>query len=1462
MTISDLHPSNSVDDAITRIAAARNADELEMAWIGGLREHQAPEERERILAAVGTRLAILGDLADDDLRMSWLRQAAEEPWLLDSPPQEGSLSPLVSKAVREAFVRVQDDLGDLRAALGNGTAALEYALSSPAAATRLRDLGRIVQRLRGNGLLALVQRDDVDLLANFAAGLTAGSTPVPVVPAALRVDRERLIRWASDSTAEGDLPRLVCSLIAETVPSVESLDMPGGTGVASPGWDGVVKCTSGNRFVPPGTSGWELSTIQRGAQRKAKEDYDKRVSSLSPADRADLTYVAVICAGWTKSRSFAKERAERGEFRAVHALNADDLESWLECAPATTVWLRELVGEPVSGITTLGNWWRDWLAGTRIPLDGPIVLAGRSSAADKLRDLSRHQRGGIITIGGSLARDEILAFVAASLVESDFAQSRAGALYVDERSELKRLLSAESIADPASVNTLGQGMTVVVPSAEFATDHPTDSIHQLIVPLLGSTRADIVLDAVDSGAVDQLLKAAGEDSCESAEYGALARMSLLTLRRRLSIKPEIHRPTWGTGQIDKALRRCLLLNSWSERSPGDCRIVERYVGRTHGEVRELLADIPHNDTPPLILTDERWYAVAPVDAWGLLRGQLTREDLEEFGDLALEVLREADPLYGLSHTERLVKLHDGVGTRYSKYLKEGVATTLALLGGHPPRLRGVLGAATSAADRIVAELLRAANDDPGPRTWISMVEQLPLLAEAAPDMLIGALRRCLTTSHPFAKAMFADVESDRFGFVPDSPHVNVLFALELLVWSTDHFHAAVDLLGHLTTLDPGGRLGNRPDNSLASIFCPWCPQTSANHEGRLEALDALRARHPSGAWNLMLTMLPQTMNTVPIKRGPRYRNWKSGEPFVTDGEWGETVASVSTRLVEDAKKDRERLATLAERIGELAINGRASLRLELLNVASSDANDELRCAVWPVLRREVASHRQFSDAEWALPESELAPFDELLERLRPADPVHVHGWWFDLGIPSVDGVPISDYKRFTTALHDRQVEAVLATLDGHGMPGVLRLAAKVARPDTVGEALAHCDASLNSEMLSALDSAEKPIRLMALGYFGQNFQEADWDHFEKIITETNPSARVTADLLRAMPRSTRPWSRADKFGDDVAEAYWARASQHDFAKVGEADELLEVSSRLRKANRPEAAVELLWFWTLSSEVDYQFAEETAACLEQLPVYRENPYRAVGGTESTALEKLLEVLDNHRDHIGVERITNIESSYFLTLRSRTEFGAPNLYRRMEREPEFFVSLVKLAFMPAGTSPGDFAESSDAERHRATVAYRLLRSWPSSGISPGVNKTGSVDKELLRQWTHRAREGLRESDRADIGDQMIGHALVATPPAADGGWPDEPVRELIEDIDSDALDTGIHVALLNQRDATSRGPTEGGGQESALAESYRKRAQEFRAWPRTAAIFQSLARDYGAQASWHNNDAEAHRRGLYP
>lgn len=1455
-------PQGALEAALDGIAQTTSFYDFEIAWITGLRTvsgSDGDDARNDVLAAAGERLCALGELQDDVARRGWLRHIAEAVRLRGDGWIGDDLEQVAATEAREAFARITGDLTELREAVASGENLSEFAALRPRPADRIRDLGRIAEGLRGSGLLALCPAEDYGLARDLARAMHAPVHLVPTVPEPLRVSRDDLIGWAQTSEAAAQFPRLMRSLVTETEPSAEWIDMPAGTGTALPGWDGIARCTRGNRFVPLGKSAWEFTTQQDGVKKKADCDYEKRLEDSTADERAEVAYVAAACAPWTKRRDFESERTGEGDFDRVVALNVDNLEDWLSCAIASTVWTRDQLGKPTEGISLLAKWWENWLAQTTTPLDEGLVLAGREKAAAELREHCSHG-GGIVTIGGQVHRDEIIAFIAAALNGGDAGATSADhVLYVDSHATAERLFAQEALSIPPGQPSVGLVLTIVVPSPEFARHLPAGSPHRMIVPVPGSTQTNLTLDAVDSELVAKRLEAAEFEMHEAHELGSIARTSLIALQRRLAKNPALHTPEWAAGHIEAPLRGCLLIGGWDGTREGDREVVAQLAGTSYAEATEMLRRLDTADAP-LVAVDEQWYGVSPADTWVLLRDQLTPDDIKQFAETALAVLTGADPLRELTGEDLIRARLDGVKARCSLRLKRGIATTLALAGSLPPDSLASALHASDLASRVTSQLFRAAMDDPTHRTWLALVDIVPLLGEAAPDVVLRALRSCLADQHAFTQSMFADSGSSLIDFGPSSPHLRILNALEVMAWSPEHLSAVADVLARLDWLDPGGRFANRPAATLASIMCLWMPYTSADAETRIAAVHMLRRHHPGVAWKLMLSMLPNDYSVQTPGALPQYRNWRPTQPVVRADEPLRLAIAVAEMLIEDVGEDSERWIDLLQQIRKLPNTVLASAVEKLRGITASGPDETFKSTVWPALRKLAERHRQFRDAQWALPESRLEELEQVRDRLRPAEPSVAFGYLFSSGRLYIDGVSAADgYEQFQAVLRPRQAEAVTAILSDGGLAAVLDFAATADDPCRVGTALAAERPTLDADLLQAMEAASEASTLVGLGYFGHRFGSLGWDGMAQLISDHDVSAQVTADLVRSPPPIEMSWTRVNEFGPVVAAEYWNRVSYYDLGYPDDLHELLDLCRRLRAAGRIGLAAQILTFGSNPHMTEAEFAEEAIACLDQ---WIEEVTADAGDVDLTMhiLTTLFEAIDRHREHLGTRRVAMLEWRYRPLLSRDPEFSTPNLYRAMSRDPELFAELVALAFKPASVDRDSEAEPSEAQQQLALNAYEVVSRWPASSFAPGVGDAGGLDSTALNEWIDRAREALAAIDRAAIGDEMIGIALASSPAHPDGDWPGEATRDLLDRLDNDDIDQGLLVAIRSQRDATWRAVSDGGEQERELAERYRADSRRFQGWPRTAAIFNSLAKGYEHEATVHDREAESRRRGL--
>lgn len=1253
-------------------------------------------------------------------------------------------------------------------------------------------------------------------------------------------DQQELLRWADSIGSRSELPRLVRKLILETGKGVVQLGFPAGEGIAAGSWDGSARATESSPFVPDGLSLWELS-VEKSVGTKATSDYSKRSSTPDGTPTSDCTYIAVSLRRWQKRGEWAKEKVKDKRWREVRAYGVDDVETWLESAPVTHAWLSEHLGLAPHGLRAGDSWWNGWSQATAPELTPDLVLAGRGSAADALRSRLNGPPSLTTIKAGSL--EEGLAFVSAVAVQ---AGDR------DEDRILARLAFVDDVASWRALQDHKQPLVLVPVTPEVLNEVGGTSNHQVVVPIATAATADLELVPIDAGEAKDALQAAGLDDERRADRaGRLGRRSLLALRRRLATKPELHTPVWARPPGNRTIRGALLAGRWNARSSGDLEVMSDLIGKSGDDLRDALDALAADEDPLVAKVDQSWALVSPYDAWLQLRSQLEEADLKRFEGAVRAVLLEVDPALDLPEENRWRAAVEGKVRKFSGDLRIGLTTSLALLGVNGEKVDEGRGEAF--ASYLVRILLEEANGDATGRIWSSLSYHLPQLAEAAPDSLVNGVRDGLKGDPPVLAQLFADPKGQSSLFSADSPHTGLLWALEGLAWSDDHFGQVIDLLARLAEIDPGGQLTNRPANSLKEIFCPWYPENAASKSERLAAIDALRRRHPEIAWELMLAMLPDFHGIHSPTHEPEFRDWKPPHEPVTNIERFELEKAITERLVADAGKSGDRWSALIEdgsNVSPLWELVREGLKKQ---VGSLDSAEQTK--VWKSLRAFIGRHREYSDANWALPAQELEELEAVAEHIAPDDSTETHEWLFEEHMPDLGEGGKRDYAKYQDALGTRRRQAVEAIDSESGLKGLLATAKKSPVPGAVGWALADASAGkYDDKILDLIESEGAAEQTFAMNYFARRFRQEGWDWLEKLLDSKELSPTAQGRLLVRTDDYPKAWEVADERGDEVTSGFW-----HEFVPLGLGQDyphLKLTAEKLLEAGRPAAALHLVEMY-LRDESDEraELAEVMANALDVLlKTQDEDP--EFQSLRQYDFQRALAHLEEHVTTLGSERVARLEWAYLPAL--GYEPHVPTLHAELAANPSFFVQILSAVYRPKSQKS---EPKSDPDKARvAENGYRLLSSWTTL---PGTDEGGKVDPKKLKAWVDTAIDELREADRLEVGEVQIGHVLAHAPADPNGDWPCEAVREILEILQSKRVEEGFSIEVFNSRGVTSRSPEAGGDQERALAEKYRESATKFASrWPRIAGVLRDLAKTYEHDAKRFDTEAERRRRGLDP
>lgn len=1248
-----------------------------------------------------------------------------------------------------------------------------------------------------------------------------------------------LEHWADDRRSQEQLPEVVRRLILATSDDIRQIEFAAGGGIQLPGFDGVLVSASPTAFVPEGYSAWEMG-VTKDVRKKANADFTKRSSGGSTVDRAKTTFVFVTPRVWPRKAAWAREKSAKGIWADVRVYDAHDLETWLAEAQGVHVWLSLLLGVHPSGADDLETVWRDWSEVTNPPLTPELVLAGREAAAEHLRGWLRGDGQPHIAVDAP-SSEEALAFVVAvalSLPASDRAATLARAVAVHDQTAWTQL-------------TLAKSKLVLVPtfSAGSLINRSLRGGHRVAIPLdiddAGRDEALAVPRLGRQGAADALIRM-GVSADRAGALAALARRSLLALRRKLAARPALKQPRWAGSGIAPELIAAFFAGSWNDSKAGDRTALQELSAMSYDELTARITRWANEDDPPLRRVDEVWYVIAPEDLLLLLSSGVTRDHIERLHRVVLAVLGTHDPAYELPVEQRWAASLFNKSAETSGRLRHGLARSLALLGALGEDLPvGVGTAGGSIARRAIRELLDHALED-----WkrlASLAHLLPLLGEAAPDVVLEAVERGLRDDAPLLK-LFTDHESDSW-HATSSPHTGLLWALETIAWSADHLGRAALLLAELAKRDPGGKLGNRPIGSLHEIFVAWCPQTSADLATRLSVIDLLRQHRPEVAWRLMISLLPGWNETSMHTARPRWRDWGPvDDSRDVPADYWITITAVVDRLLADVGTVGGRWSSLIRTVAHLLPQDRERIVRAIGQIDPTALEDGDRELIWSALRSLVAQHRGFPTAKWAMPRNVVDAYAQEYPRFAPADPVSASVWLFGPR-PELPERRGSDYRKYGPALARAREAAVRAIVDAYGPAGIVALAVRVDHPGELGRIVSNreflTDAQVDDLLAAHLGSDDSMLRALAQGLAaglvdGRGRRRAE----DKLKADGHRwRARGRSDFAAMLPPDPRTWSVIAAQPAEVAAFYWK-----DLMVFRTSEEHLDfVVGKMLEHDRPAAAIDLL-----ADHVD----TDSSTALIGLAVdalerfLRSTDREAAAHVSPHEIGKVMSAVGAAAlaSAIDERRVAMLEFAYLPILDSD---GTPPavLYRDLSRCPDLFVEAVRTCYRADDEEPRELSEAERGAMERARI---LLKSWRDL---PGVLPDGAAEGSLLMDWVLTARQTLGDEKRLRAGDTALGQVLSGSPIGADGAWPAPPVRDVIEAVDTAELREGLHVGIMNSRGVMWRSRYGGGESERGLADRYDGYARIVSPrWPRTGAFLRAIAADYRAWAAREDKSSE--------
>ena len=893
-----------------------------------------------------------------------------------------------------------------------------------------------------------------------------------------------------------------------------------------------------------------------------------------------------------------------------------------------------------------------------------------------------------------------------------------------------------------------------------------------------------------------------------------------------------------------------LVGAWHAGSHADRDILAALAGSPYQEIENGIADLLRDDDCPVWRVHQYCGVVSKIDALFAIAPSMTDSHIIDFVDFAEYVLSESDPRLELPPDQRWMAGLYGKVREHSAALRTGICETLVLLAVHGDSLfHERLGIDVEAqVSALIQRLLTPLTND----KLLSHDRDLPSYAEAAPEAFLTLLEEDLKRPEPALRTLLEPVGAGMF----ESPvRTGVLWALERLAWNPKHRVRVVLVLADLSRTKIDDNWVNKPISSLAAIFQSWVPQTAAPLDERIRALEVLCKRFPDIGWQICIQQFQAYQPVAFASARPRWRSDAAGagEPLSGNEPYGFARKALDL-AISWPRHDGATLGDLIELLGRMLDQDRVSIWNLIDAWSRTETDEKAKAELRERIRRAVRTRR---GRLLGLKGTARDRAREVYERLAPRDPVTRHAWLFARSwvADSADEVRDEnlDWKEREKRIHVLRTEAMTTIWSARGLGGAIALLPESDAAWVVGRYAAPCAADARSaknvllRCLSTDAAPDERVDGFMRGFIGSVEDNVRTEVLSSSAGIGNVDEIVR--LFRCAPFGEQTWRLLDRPAGSVRDQYW-KSVVPEMKRCTE-QETTELIDRLLEVDRPRAAFSAVHFdW---GKVETSRLKRLLVAVATVDSEPADDFKI----ESYYLSKALASL-GERPGVTPDEMAQLEFAFIRALRE-SEYGIPNLEKRIAESPPLFVQVLALVFRRSDGGHDPSAWRVDDPARRAVFGNAAHELIERAKRLPGANSEGQVNTEGLMRWVTEARGLCREHGRIKIGDERIGQWLSRASSDDDTHWPCRPVCDVLEAIASEDMARGFEIGVYNGRGVTMRGLYEGGGQELDLAARYRAWAQAWRfEYPFVSRILDAITEGYKRDAAREDTEVRVRQR----
>ena len=1128
-------------------------------------------------------------------------------------------------------------------------------------------------------------------------------------------------------------------------------------------------------FIPKGDSVWEFG-VTKNEGGKIRNDFRaySKGKSVPEKELSNLIYIGVSPhqLGKLKKENLRQELLDKGIFKDVRILDVGNLEEWLASSYSSQVWLANIIGDPslVSNASTLEEKWNDWRrVKENIELNSIFFEHYVARYIDKIRNWVLSAPNKVI----SVKSDSFLqgcAFIWSTLQPIEEEPNRISfslrdrVIYINDSKDLKRLRDSQ---EEFIIVTDNDEVLSKIHSLKLSS-----KFHCIAININNSEDIDISYPAKHC-----FIKAMDQLNVTSSERQKLISQSCYSISVLRYILSDIR---LKKNNFNDCLAAIAFIGKWDVNNKFECEVLAELATVSYDSVEKEFNALNVNcpEIPHWHIGNSKGI-VSKYHLLHLTSSIVTKSFLDKFFELAKIVLSEEDPLVDIDGFERMIAPIFNKGRNYSSLYRRSICETLCILSIHGNSLLNQPNYGfKEKVDDIVLSILSPFDID----RIKNQINELSWYAEASPEIFLDLLDADLNGKREIYKILEPEKRDFIFNTANRAP---VLWALERLAWDEDYAVKSIMILAKLSGVTIEDSIQNKPIESLKSIFRSWNPQTSLNIKRRIECLNKIFRDFPETI-GLELCM-DQFSSRFAIQNA--YPEWRT----------------LSLKVPEDGNNlNIERLKFLNESFRLLISNASESFKILqrlLLNFDNLLISHKIQ-VLESVHKWILSNKNSFEDfgvianfLRYRVDSEESISLDHttfnslrstLISELNQGPIAYTNRWLFDSSYVHIPNGFKGNHDEWNQELYKLRIDTINEILENDNIKGLLNFVRASNNSGIIAEAIWNNNSDYNHIMLVIAGYLEKCNNVTKLDRFlikllGYHNDEITVELLHIIDKKYNKkrTKKFYQFLLIHLKFCRAVWLHISEVKDESVEKfYWSNIKPDNwmFNDVSKSD-LNYLSVKLCTVNRAMSALNFSssYFDNLTSNTFYKIILSLSNSIDS----ESYTYR---------IDDLVKKIYS-RDDLSTEQYCRIEFFLLESLQSAS-YGFPALHLQILKSPSFYVDLIKLLNIENDDDPE--STITNISVHRIVSISTFLK---EIRIVQHYERT----KEWLefKDWVNSVRELSFEVGLQKECDEKIGYLLTNFIAHEKDGWGLEPIRELIEEIGTDSIISGVYFGMSNSK-----------------------------------------------------------------